>query len=456
MRVLVLGAGQVGRQICHFLVREGGVNLTLLDSNGEYVARATEQLGISGVVGMASSPTDLEKAGIKRTDLLIAATSSDEVNIIACFLASRLSDRTRNIARLRNPDYQSPMLRVHGGFIDVVINPEAEVAKASQQLLSTKMIFFRGSLLDSRVQVIGIRLGEDSNILNTPLRQLSGTFIGLKTVVVACRRNNQLHPSHPDDEMHVGDQIYAIVATDHLHRTMEIFGIEEKELARLIIIGAGRVGTDIAQDLENMRGAMTVRVIEADSERAQYAADRLGSTVVLNGDGLNPEILDEANLDTADAVLAVTNDDKTNLLSLTQAKRQNPDLLTIGLVNDPWLAHLDTQLGIDAVINPQVVTVSSILPHTRAQFINQVIIIGNGEAEVAEILIQGNSPLAGKAVRNANFPPGVIIGSILKGDEVIEVTPDVRLDSGDRLVMFMMADAINQISSDLETHAEVR
>ena len=453
MRVLVLGAGQVGRQICEFLTRESGVSLTILDNNNAYVISATEQLGISGVVGDATSPADLEKASIRSTDLLIAATSSDESNIIACYLARKLSDRTRIIARLRNPDYQSPMLRTNDGFIDIVINPEAEVARVARHLLSNKGVFFRSALLNDGVQIVGIKLGEDSNILNTPLRQLSGTFIGLKTIVVACRRHGHLGPMSPDDEMHAGDQVLSVVASDHLDRTMEIFGIDQERHSRLILIGAGRVGIEVARTIEKIRGTTQVRMIEADADRAQYAADRLDSTIVMHGDGLNSDMMDEANVDVADAILALTNDDKTNLLALTQAKRQNPSILTIGIVNDPWLALLDTQLGIDAVINPQVVTVSSIMPYTRAKYISNVQIIGNGEAEIVEITVQDDSPLAGKAIRNAKIPPGVIIGAVEKRGTIVDVNPDTRIDSGDRLVLFMMAESIGLTSRFLNPYA---
>jgi len=453
MKVLVLGAGQVGRQICEFLVREDDLTLTVLDSNSDNIISTMDRHGVSGVVGEATNPTDLDKAGIRNTDLLIAATASDDSNVIACYLGSRLGSSLRSLARLRNPNYQQPMLRKNGGFIDVVINPETEVARASLQLLASREIFYRGLFLANRVQIIGIRLGEDSNVLNTPLRQLSSTFIGLKAVVVAVRRHDQLRTARPDDEMHAGDQIHLVIAADHLERTMEIFGIAQKQLGQPIIIGSGRVGIDVARDFEAVPHALPARIIEADPDRAQYAADRLSKTIVIQGDGLNPDILAEANLASADAVMALTNDDKTNLLALIQAKRVNPDITTIGIVNDPWFAELDNVIGIDAIINPQVVTVSSILPHIRSRFITQVQIIGAGAAEVAEVIIEESSPLNGKTIRNANFPDGVLIGAIAKGDDVIEVTPEVKIDAGDHLVICMEGDTIKTMARFLEPYA---
>ncbi|MCY4259430.1 MAG: Trk system potassium transporter TrkA [Rhodobacteraceae bacterium] len=452
MRVLVLGAGQVGRQICGFLVREDDLTLTVLDSSSENIIATMDQHGVSGVVGEATNPADLEKASIRSTDLLIAATASDDSNVIACYLASQLNERIRSIARLRNLNYQQPMLRESGGFIDVVINPETEVAKASLQLLTAHDIFYRGHFLNNRVQIVGIRLGDESNVLNTPLRQLSSTFLGLKAVVVAVRRQDHLRTALPDDEMHAGDQIYIVIAADHLERTMEIFGIHHKQLGQPVIIGGGRVGVDVARQFEAQPGVPPARIIEADPDRAQYAADRLGKTIVMQGDGLNPDILAEANLASADAVMALTNDDKTNLLALMQARRVNPDVTTIGIVNDPWFADLDSVISIDTIINPQVITVASILPHIRSRFITQVQIIGNGAAEVAEINIDESSQLSGKTIRNANLPDGVLVGAIAKGDDIIEVTPDVRIESGDSLVISMEGATIKTMARFLEPH----
>ncbi len=452
MKVLVLGAGQVGRQICEFLVREDDLALTVLDSNSDHIIATMDRHGVSGVVGEATDPDDLIKAGIGTADLLIAATASDDSNVIACYLGSQLGGSLRSLARLRNPSYQQPMLRKNGGFIDVVINPETEVARASLQLLASREIFYRGSFLANRVQIIGIRLGDDSNVLNTPLRQLSATFIGLKAVVVAVRRGDHLRTARPDDEMHAGDQIYLVVAADHLPRAMEIFGIEQKQLGQPIIIGSGRVGIDVARDFEAVSHALPARIIEADPDRAQYAADRLSKTIVIQGDGLNPDILAEANLASADVVMALTDDDKTNLLALMQAKRVNPDITTIGIVNDPWFADLDTVIGIDTIINPQVVTVASILPHIRSRFITQVQIIGAGAAEVAEVSIDSSSPLNGKTIRNANLPDGVLIGAIAKGDGIIEVTPDIRIDAGDHLVICIEGETIKTMTRFLEPY----
>ena len=453
MKILVLGAGQVGQQICRFLAREENIGLTVLDNNSLFVSSTVEQLGINGVVGEATNPEDLINAGIKEIDLVVAATASDETNVIACYLASKLNSRSRMIARLRNTNYHELMLRKEGGFIDIVINPEAEVARTILQLLQSREIFYRRGLLDEKACLIGIRLSASSNILNTQLRQLTDTFEGLKTVVVAYLRQGQLHAAKSDDEMHDGDKVFAVVATDHLRRTLDIFGIKQSPHEHLVIIGAGNVGIGIARGFEREQGRHSANLIELNKEHAEEAAAILDRTTIFHGDGMNADILQEMNIKTAHAVVAVTQDDKTNLLALAQAKKLNPNLMTIGIVNDPSLTSLDSQLGIDVVINPQAVTVSSILPHTKAGSVRQVQIIGEGEAEVIEVSVHENSPLKGKTIRNANLPKGILIGAMQKGTDIVEVGPDVRVDVGDRFVLFVLEHNIKESTKFLNSYA---
>ncbi|RWR06044.1 Trk system potassium transporter TrkA [Paenirhodobacter populi] len=456
MKVIICGAGQVGWQIARHLAGERN-DVTVVDSNAELVRRAADTLDVQGVVGFASHPDVLERAGARDADLIIAATYSDEVNMVTCHVAHSIFGVTRKIARLRAQSYLAPkyesLFRRDQLPIDVVISPEREVAEAALQRLSAPSTFDTESFLGGKVQLLGIALEQDCPVLNTPLRQLTDLFSTLRAMVVGVRRDGRLFAPEPGDQLFTEDQIYVFAFSEDVNRTLEIFGKTTKKQERIIIVGGGNVGLAVARELEARTDRMRAKIIERDRATAERAADGLERTIVLNGDGMSAELLEEANIERADAILAVTDDDKTNILVSVRAKQAGCKM-AICLVNDPTLVPLMAAVDIDAYINPRATTVSSILRHIRHGRVRAIYSVGDAEGEAIEAQILGSSSMAGKLVREIELPEGALIGAVQKGDRIIKPVGDTKIDEGDVVLLFALAKDVPVIERLLQVSVE--
>ncbi len=444
MKVIICGAGQVGWQLARHLSAEKN-DVTVVDNKPELVRRATDTLDVGGVTGFASHPDVLERAGARDADMIIAATFSDEVNMVTCQVAHSVFEVPRKIARVRAQSYlnveYSDLYRREHLPIDVIISPEREVAETALRRLRTPAAFDTETFLDHKTHLVGLTLDEDCAVLMTPLRQLSELFSTLKAVVVSVRREGRLFVPHPDDQLFAADQIYLVVEAEDIARTYEIFGKSNPIANRAIIIGGGNVGLYVAQKLEKSAHRVRAKIVERNRERAEIVADMLNKTIVLHGDGLDGDILEEANIANVDAVIAVTDDDKTNLLSCAKAKSYGAGLV-VALVNDSSLTSLMGPLGIDAFVNPRATTVSSILRHIRHGSVRKIYSIGDAEAEVIEAQVMGTSPLSGMMIRDVSWPEGAIVGAILKQGEVIVPRGDTRIEENDVMVVFTLSEDV--------------
>ncbi|MGZ9809798.1 Trk system potassium transporter TrkA [Pseudoroseicyclus sp. H15] len=450
MKVIICGAGQVGWQIARHLSGERN-DVTVVDLNPDLVRRVTESFDVQGIIGHASYPDILDRAGARDADMIIAATHSDEVNMVTCQVAHSVFAISRKIARLRAQSYldaiYSDLYRRDHMPIDVVISPEREVAEAAMQRLAAPSAFDTESFFGGKAQLLGIKVGEDCPIVDTPLRQLTDLFSTLRAVVVGVRRNGKLFVPGADDQLFVEDEAYVFSAAEDVGRTLEIFGKSTAKQDRVVIIGGGNVGLGVARVLEERR--IRAKVIEKDRRRAEEAADALERTIVLNGDGLDAALLEEAGVESADAVLVVTDDDKTNLLASVRAKEMGASM-SICLVNDPTLLPLMGPLDIDAYINPRATTVSSILRHIRHGRVRGVYSIGDAEAEMIEAQVLGTSNIAGQRVREIAFPEGVRVGGILREGKFVKPTGDVRIEEGDLIALFAMSPDVHQVERLLQ------
>jgi len=456
MKIIICGAGQVGWQIARHLAGEAN-DVSIVDNNAALIRRATDTLEVQGVVGFASHPDVLEQAGAREADMIIAATHSDEVNMVTCQVAHSVFNVTRKIARLRAQTYLEPvyndLFRRDHMPIDVVINPEREVSRAALRRFAAPSTFDVQDFMDGQVRLAGISLDADCPVLNTPLRQLTELFSSLRAIVVGVRRAGKLFAPEPGDQLFVGDQIYVVSESTDLARTLAIFGKPLAKQERIVIIGAGNVGLGVARALETQRERVRVKVIERDRTRAEVAADALERTIVLHGDGMDSDLLNEAAIDQADALLAVTDDDKTNLLACVRAKAMGCKM-TIALVNDPSLVPLMDHLGIDAHINPRATTVSSILRHVRLGRVRTIYTVGDGEAEVIEAQVLSTSPLAGRTIGQIGFPEGALVGAVRKKGEFVKPTGSTELAEGDLLVIFVLKNDVPVIERLLQVAVE--
>ncbi|MEC3860988.1 Trk system potassium transporter TrkA [Mesobacterium sp. TK19101] len=452
MKVIICGAGQVGWQIARHLSGESN-DVTVVDNNPDLVRRATDTLDVQGISGFASYPDVLDRAGARDADMIIAATYSDEVNMVTCQVAHSVFDIPRKIARLRSRSYltaiYSDLYRRDHLPIDVVISPEREVAAAAQRRLAAPATFDSVTFLDGKVQLLGLTIDENCPVVNTPLRQLTDLFSTLRAVVVGVRRDGTLFAPEAGDQLFVGDACYVIAHADDIRRTMEVFGKTVRKQERVVIIGGGNVGLMVARELESRADRVRVKVIERNRKVAEHAAEALERTIVLHGDGLNTELLAEANIERADAVLCVTDDDKVNMLAAVRAKAEGCPY-AIALINDPTLVPLIDSLGIDAYINPRATTVSSILRHIRHGRVRAVYSIGDAEAEVIEAEVLSTSPIAGQRIRDTDFPEGVLVGAILQNGKVIKPTGSTLIEEGDTIVLFAMSKDVQEVERLLQ------
>ena len=447
MKVIICGAGQVGWQIARHLSGERN-DVTVVDSDPDLVRRATDTLDVQGGAGFASYPDVLDRAGARDADMVIAATHSDEVNMVTCQVAHSVFGINRKIARLRSQSYltaiYSDLYRRDHMPIDVVISPEREVAAAALQRLSAPAAFDTELFIDGQAQLLGIALDEDCPVLNTPLRQLTDLFSTLRVVVVGIRREGTLFAPEAGDQLFAGDEAYVFAHVDDVPRAMEVFGKTMRKQERVVLVGGGNVGLAVARALERRTNRIRAKVIEKNRRCAELAAEALERTSVLNGDGLDVALLAEAGVSRADAMLAVTDDDKTNMLAAVRAKSEGCPY-AIALINDPTLVPMMGPLGIDAYINPRATTVSSILRHIRHGRVRSVYSIGDADAEVIEAEVMSTSPMAGKRINEIDFPEGVLVGAVRKGEEVMRPVGKTRIDEGDVVAIFALAKDVPEV-----------
>jgi trk system potassium uptake protein TrkA len=447
MRIIVCGAGQVGYNIARYLAGVGN-DVTVIDQRQELTQKIGESLDIQAITGFASHPEVLELAGARDAELLIAVTNADEVNMVTCQIAHSLFNIPTKIARVRHQSYlqsrwQDLFRREHMP-IDVIISPELEVARAIARRLEVPGATEVTPFADDRVRLIAARCGRDCPILDTPLRQLTFLFPDLHLICVGIIRDGHLFVPSGDDHLIAGDEVYSVVETSHTARAMRAFGHEEKMAERIVIAGGGNIGLFLAEQLEALRSHPTLTLIELNEARARHVADRLSSAVVLHGDIREPEILEEANLAAAEAIVSVTNNDEINIMAALLAKRYGCQR-ALTLVNNTAYAPLLSSLAIDVVISPREATVSSVLRHVRRGRIKSAYSLRDGEAEVLEAEALETSPLVGQTLRDARLPSGVLVGAILRDGEMITPRADTVIRPRDQVIIVARATAVKKV-----------
>ena len=456
MKILVCGAGEVGFSIARHLAMENN-DVTVVDQSPELIQRVCETLDVKGVVGHASHPDILERAGVEDTNMIIAVTFADEVNMVACQIAHSLFDVPTKIARVRHKSYLKPIWanlfsRDHMP-IDVIISPELEVARAVTRRLKVPGAFEMIPLVDDKVRLVGVRCEDTCPLINTPIRQLTQLFPDLNAVIVGLLRDAT--PIFPiaDDEMLPGDEVYFVVESDQLGRAMTAFGHEETEARRLMILGGGNIGLFLAQEIEKEHSWVNAKIIEADAERAETVAGQLERTVVINGSVLDFDILEEANVAATETVVAVTNDDETNILASLLAKRYGCKR-AITLINKSTYEPLISSLGVDVVVSPRNITVSTILQHVRRGRIHSVHTLREGFGELIEAEALETSPLVGVPIKDANLPPGVMLGAIVRDGHVISPGGSTVIQLKDRVVLFAATESVRKVEEMFSVQLE--
>ncbi len=448
MRVIICGAGRVGYGLAARLAVENNT-VTVVDTSTDQIRQITTDLDVRGVVGHGSHPDVLVRAGVENVDMFIAVTQFDEVNMVACQIAHSLFDVPTKVARVRAQSYlqaqYNDLYSRENMPIDIIISPEIEIGKAILRRLSTPGAFNVVPFADGLVQFLGVCIGEDCPIIDTPIRQIPDLFTGLHAAIVGIRRDGQLFAPKPDDPLEIGDDAYFVTRAEHAQRLLEVVGTREAQARHVIIIGAGSIGTYVARALEDQSG-VRVRIIEANKVRAEIAAAELPKTVILHGDAMDSSVQEEAGARTADVLITLTDDDKTNILSSILGKKLGAHH-TIVLLNERPMQELQKDLNIDMVIDPRVSTVSSILRHVRRGRILDVYAIDQGGAEVLEGEVLETSIFAGKTLGEAVVANDVTVGAIVRDGTVLMPDSTLMLKEGDRVVLLAERSALREIEA---------
>lgn len=444
MRVIICGAGQVGYNIAAYLSREDN-DITVIDNDPEMIARVNDELDVNAIQGHASIPDVLAAAGAGEADMIAAVTHSDEINMMACQVAHSLFNVPKKIARIRDRRYMDPawanlFSRAHMP-IDVIISPELEVAKAITKRLSVPGTTNVISLAEGALHFCSVICETDCPVVNTPLGQLTELFPDIHIGILAIYRKGKLTIPDQEDQMMIGDEIYFVADTTHLDRALSAFGHHEKEARSVVILGGGNIGVCLAQELQENHKGIKLKIIEKDRRRAVKLSEDFEDLIILNGDGLDKKILEEANMRSTETLVAVTEDDETNILASVLARQYGCDR-TITLLNKANYNTILGPLALGATVSPRAITASTIMQYVRRGRIREVHNILDGEAEVVEVEISENSALINTPIKDIDFPKGVLIGAILReGGEVIMPRGDTVMKPGDHVVLFALSGA---------------
>ncbi len=447
MRVVICGAGQVGYGIAERLASERN-DVSVIDTSRSLVQAIRDNLDARGFVGHGAHPDVLAEAGAEQADMIIAVALHDEVNMVACQVAHSLFNVPTKIARIRSQSYLrshwQDLFSTDNMPIDVIISPEVEVGEMVLRRIALPGAMDAVRFADDTIAMVAIECRDDCPVVDTPLDQLTDLFPDLKATVVGIWRGDRLFIPTSNDQMVAGDIAYVVAERSHVRRTLGLFGHEEPEAGRIVIVGGGNIGLYVAQQMERRNLGAKVRVIEADHERAVTIADTLKRTIVLHGSGLDQVILNEADINQSDLLVALTNDDKVNILASVMAKRLGCGG-NLTLLNNPDYQGFTRTLGIDAFINPRSVTISRVLQHVRRGRIRAVHSIQNGVAEVIEAEALETSPLVGKPLRELDLPENLRIGAIYRNGEFVRPSGQTKIKAKDRVVIFATASAVRHV-----------
>ena len=456
MNIIICGAGRVGFTIAKQL-SEQGHSITVIDQSSEDIQKIDEALDVKAIVGKATYPSILEKANATEADMIIAVTRNDEINMVICQIAFSIFNIPKKIARIRSQDYLNPKFtRVYNKEnlpIDVIISPEIEIAKSIQRKLEAPGSLDSVPFADNKIRLLEILINDNCILINIQLNELTKKYPNLDANIIGIIRDDKFLIPKKNDDIKKNDKIYVIINSSQMAETLEAFGHNEKISKKILIVGGGNIGFNLAKNLEETLDSARVKIVEKDKDRAEFLANELNNTIVINGNGLDEEVLIEANLEEAETVLALTNDDEDNLMvsvlveKFAQDEKTIEDKRTMALINKPNYSLLQNSLKIDDLIDPRMNTVSSILKHIHKGTIETAYTIMNGECEVIEAEIIETSELINKELKNSNLPEEIRIGAILRKDEIIIPRSNFVFQKDDRVVFLAKKDSISVVEN---------
>jgi trk system potassium uptake protein len=451
MNIIICGAGRVGFTIAK-LLSEQSHSITIIDQSSEDIQKIDDALDVKAIVGKATYPSILEKANASEADMIIAVTRNDEINMLICQISFSIFNIPKKIARIRSQDYLNPKFtKVYNKEnlpIDVIISPELEIAKSLQRKLESPGALNNVHFAEDKISLLEILIKNDCPLINIKLNEITKKFPKLNANIMGVIRNDKFLILKKNDVIQKNDKAYVIINTSQMSDTLIAFGHNEKTSNKILIIGGGNIGFNLAKNLEETFDSARVKIIEKNKERAEFLANELNNTIIINGNGLDEDVLSEANLDEVETVLALTNDDEDNLMvsvlveKFTRDEKTLEDKRTMALINKPNYSLLQSSLKIDDLIDPRMNTVSSILKHVHKGTIETAYTILNGEYEVIEAEIIETSELINKELKNSDLPEELRIGAVLRKSEVIIPRSNFVFKKDDIVVFLAKKDLI--------------
>jgi len=446
MRVVVIGAGEVGHNIADILSKEGN-DIILIDKNEERLAEVSEDLDVETIVGSGSSPHILKRAGLARSEMIVAVTDSDETNIVACLIASTQSKVPLKIARIRNPDLNknAVLFDKHHLNIDLCINPEREAVNNLVNLIeyagASEIIDFA----EATIKLVAFYINERCDLIGKNLQQIKEAY-GEDMMIASITRNNE--PIIPTGKtvLEKNDYVFVFAASENVRKVLVFFGKETEPPQRIFIIGGGTTGLMLAEALETKN--IFTKIIERRQDRCDLLASRLDKTIILHGDGTSQDLLKEENIKDADYLIAVTDDEEANILGGLLAKQLGAKK-AISLINRADYTHLVPVVGIDGVMNPRHATIGKILHFIRKGKIISATPLCDEKAEAVEFIALETSEITDKPIHSLKLPKGTIIGAIKRNGETIIPKGDTVILPGDQVILVALRSTIPQVEKIL-------
>jgi trk system potassium uptake protein TrkA len=438
MKIIILGAGQVGGTLAEHLANEQN-DITVVDLDGDRLRALQDSLDIGTTVGGASHPNVLKSAGAEDADMLIAVTNSDEINMMACQVAHTLFKTPTKICRVRSPNYlalQDQLFSRDHIPVDVIIGPEQLVTQSIERLIANPGALQVMDFAEGKVQLVAVRAYHDGPIVGHELQEIRQHMPKVDTRVAAIFRQNRSIIPEGNTVVEAGDEVFFIAARDNIRAVMSEMRKVDKPYKRVMIAGGGNIGATLAQSIDS---SYQVKVIEKSYSRCRVLSERLKHSIVLNGSAAEPQLLASENIEATDVFCALTDNDESNIMMSMLAKRMGAKKVITLIANAAYAELVGDE--IDIAISPQQITIGSLLTHVRKGDISTVHSLRRGAAEAIELTAHGDSrssKVVGRRLDEIRLPEGVTVGAIVRGEEVIIAHRQVVVESDDHVILFLL------------------
>jgi trk system potassium uptake protein TrkA len=452
LKVLIIGAGEVGFHIASHLARENK-DVVVVDKDPGAIRHVSDNIDVQVINGSGNSPVILQEAGLKEAEILLAVTDSDETNLGACLVADLISPSTKKLARIRDADYDEyhDIFREHAPHIDTIINPDIEVVKTIQNLINVPGAVEVGEFADGRLVFVGIYLDDSARLSGVRLSDIYSQTGKKSPLISAVVREEELIIPRGKHRLKAGDLIYFISEKESLMESLSIFDKYQKPLNRVMIVGGGNIGFRLASLFEE--DSVHTKIIEKNPDRCSVLAENLNKAVVLHGDGSDQELLREENIQDMDVVVTLTDDEETNILTSLLAKRMGASKIITKISKFSYFP-LMSMIGLEQVVSPRLSAINTILQHIRTGKVLAAKSIKDEQAEVMEAVALETSDIVGKPLKEIAIPKGALVTGILRDNRIIIPTGESVIAPNDRIIIFAKKQAIPQVEKILAVKLE--